>query len=203
MGKGMISNENSISAANFRHRFTLIIGEVNTGKTTLTQNILDALSQMGGGTVAVVDLAPHIVSYDLKDGTAGIGGTLKPAEDDRLRYYHCPIHAPRLQGKDELEALRLADENAQLIESLFEQALKRKVDALFVNDCSLYLQAGESGKLIRWIGSAETAIVNGYYGKTLGRGILSKREREGMDELIRRCDRVIRLTGDRADHAVE
>ncbi len=190
----MISIESFISPGDFLHRFTLIIGEVNTGKTTLTQKILDALSSKGGARIAVVDLAPHIISSDLKGRTAGIGGTLRATEDNRLNYYHCPVHAPRLQGKDEFEALRLADENARLIEFLFEKALEGKVDALFVNDCSLYLQAGESEKLIRWIGSAGTAIVNGYYGEALGTGILSTRERAGMDDLIEHCDHLIRLT---------
>jgi hypothetical protein len=197
MGKemnAMISIDSPIPPEEFLHRFTLIIGEVNTGKTTLTQKILDAFLQADGGRVAVVDLAPDIGPSDLKGRTAGIGGTLKATGDHRVRYYHCPIHAPRLQGKDELETLRLADENAQLIESLFEQALEEKVDGLFVNDCSLYLQAGEPHKLIRWIGSPETAIVNGYDGEFLGPGILSTRERAGMADLINHCDHLIRLT---------
>lgn len=197
MGKGMnpmTSNKSPLSPEKFLHRFTLIIGEVNTGKTTLTQKILDAFFQVGEGRTAVVDLAPDIGPSDLKGRTAGIGGTLKATWHGRVRYYHCPIHAPRLQGKDELEALRLAEENARLIESLFEQALGEEVDALFVNDCSLYLQSGEPEKLIRWIDSAETAIVNGYDGKSLGPGILSTRERAGMADLINHCDRLIRLT---------
>jgi hypothetical protein len=190
----MVSNEHSIWPGNFLHRFTLIIGEVNTGKTTLTQKILDAFCAMHGGRVAVVDLAPTIEPSHLKGRAPGIGGTLKVPGGKSIRYYHGPIHAPRLQGKDESEALRLADENAQLIESLFEQALEEEIVGLFVNDCSLYLQAGKPENLTRWIGSVETAVVNGYWGDSLGAGILSTREREGMADLINRCEHVIRLT---------
>jgi len=195
MGVGpMISSDRSTWPGSFLHRFTLIIGEVNTGKTTLTQEIFEAFRALDGVRVAVVDLAPAIGSSDLKGRTTTIGGTLEVTGGKGIRYYHGSFHAPRLQGNDESEALRLAEENAQLIEPLFQQALAEGLDALFVNDCSLYLQAGEPAKLIRWIGSAETAIVNGYWGESLGGGILSTREREGMAELINRSDHLIRLT---------
>lgn len=189
----MIFLPDSISAGDFFHRFTLIIGEVNTGKTTFTQNILEALSSMEKGRFAVVDLAPHIVPAHQKKGKAGIGGTLKAPEDQRVNYHHCPVHAPRLQGKSESETLRLAEENARLIEVFFDQALEEKVDTLFVNDCSLYLQAGQSENLIRWVDSVETAVVNGYYGESLGTDTLSTRERAGMDDLIKHCDHLIQL----------
>jgi len=192
----MNKQDTPISPVRFLNRFTLIVGDVNTGKTTLTQQILDVYCRdAGGDETAVVDLAPDIPPAVLKGGYGAISGTLRVPETERVRYFHCPIHAPRLQGKTQQEALDIAAENMQRIESLFEKALNRKIDVLFVNDCSLYLHAGQVEKLINWIRSAKTAIVNGYYGKTLGRGIISTREREGMDELIRHCDRVIRLTG--------
>ena len=91
--------------------------------------------------------------------------------------------------------LALANENANRIESLFEQAVTEQIDALFINDCSLYLHAGKIEKLITWIRTAETAVVNGYYGGVLGSGALSARERENMEHLMDCCDQVIHLKG--------
>jgi polynucleotide 5'-kinase involved in rRNA processing len=41
---------------------TLILGDVNTGKTTLTKKVLEALlyRQDLGGRIAIVDMAPEI-----------------------------------------------------------------------------------------------------------------------------------------------
>jgi len=180
----------------FLHQFTMIVGDVNTGKTHLTQRILDVYCQIGEGGVAVVDLAPDIPPAFLKDDISGIGGRLRLPGNQRARYYHCSLHAPRIEGKNEEEAMALATQNAHRIESLFEQALAQKTDVLFVNDCSLYLQAGKVEKMLLWVRSARTAIVNGYHGKTLGRGILSSREREEMEVMMKHGDRVIRLTGE-------
>ncbi len=184
----------TISISRYLNRFTLIVGEVNTGKTTFTQRILDSYRVHMGDAVVVVDLAPHISPSALKGRQAGIGGGLHVPETSNIRYFHPPLSAPRLQGKSNQETLHLAVENARCIESLFAQALAGKTDALFINDCSLYLHAGEVQRLITWIRSAKTAIVNGYYGKTLGPGPLSAREREGMEDLMNRCDRVIQLS---------
>lgn len=182
-----------VSISNFLNRFTLIIGEVNRGKTTLTQKIFDAYHRQEGGRVAVVDLAPTIVASDLKGKTIGIGGRLIVYGSLRVRYFHGRIHAPRLKAKVEREALDLAAENAQCVESIFERALDERIDALFVNDCSLYLHAGNAERLLGWIRSAVMAVVNGYYGESLGSGLISAHEREGMEHLINHCDRVIRL----------
>jgi hypothetical protein len=191
----MKSRDAVISIAQYLNRFTLIVGEVNTGKTTLTQRILDRYCRRVAGRAAVVDLAPVIPPLDAGANRSGIGGTLTVSQPDRVRYFHCAVHAPRLSGKSEREMLILADQNAKRIESLFEQAFSEQIDALFINDCSLYLHAGRVEKLITWIESTETVIVNGYYGTALGEGALSARERENMEHLMSRCDQVIHLKG--------
>lgn len=191
----MKSHEALISIAQYLNRFTLIVGEVNTGKTTLTQRILDSYCQHAEGRAAVVDLAPVIPASHAKGDRSGIGGILTVSQSDRVRYFHCAVHAPRLSGKSEQEMLILADQNANRIESLFEQAVTEQIDALFINDCSLYLHAGKIEKLITWIRKAGTAVVNGYYGGALGPGALSARERENMEHLMDCCDQVIHLKG--------
>ena len=174
-------------------RFTLIIGDINTGKTTLTQKMLDLYCLQEGVRAVVVDLAPTIVASNSKGTTQGIGGMLKVFESPGVRLYHCRIHAPRLNARNEREARKLAAENVRRIESLFESALSEGAEGLFVNDCSLYLHAGSAEKFLGWIRSLPTAVVNGYYGSSLGSGPISDREREGMNHLINRCDRLIRL----------
>jgi hypothetical protein len=188
----LIPNSDEISLPYFLNHFTLIIGEVNRGKTTLTQKILDLYCRNHGGPVTVVDLAPSI-EPGVRTSHGGVGGKLSIPSSPDIRCFHGSIHAPRLEAKDEGEALVLAEENARLIESLFLEAFQEEVLALFVNDCSLYLHGGEAKKLLEWIGRAKTAVVNGYYGHSLGQGLISSREKEGMDYLMTRCDRLIRL----------
>jgi len=173
------------------NRFVLIAGEVNRGKTTLTQGIFRLYREFQKDPVTIVDLAPSMVLKE-KSGR-GVGGKLLIPASPGIRYFHGRIHAPRLQGKDEKEALALAEENRRVIESLFEQAFEAKVKALFVNDCSLYLHAGEAKKLLAWIRGAETAVVNGYYGESLGPGPITARERAGMEYLMEHCDKLIQI----------
>jgi hypothetical protein len=173
------------------NRFVLIVGEVNRGKTTLTQGILRLYRQVRKDPVTVVDLAPSTVPKE-KAGR-GVGGKLLVSGSPGVRYFHGHIHAPRLQGRDEKEAFALAEENRRVMEFLFEKAFEGQVKALFVNDCSLYLHAGEAKKLLSWIRRAETAVVNGYYGESLGPGPITARERAGMEYLMEHCDKLIQI----------
>ena len=176
-------------------RFTLIVGEVNTGKTTLTGQLLNAYCRARKARVAVVDMAPDIPRPDVKGqaATSGVGGRLKVQISPHIRYFHQRIHAPRIMGRDEGEALDLAAENERRIARLFSDALQTKPDAVFVNDCSLYLHAGDATQLLEWIKRPATAVVNGYYGSSLGDSLISSRERKGMQYLMKHCDRLIRL----------
>ncbi|RJR25112.1 MAG: hypothetical protein C4582_03820 [Desulfobacteraceae bacterium] len=193
----MIEREYLISE--YIGRFTMIVGDVNCGKTTLTQRILEAFAAGGKEGITIVDLAPRIKAEDtfLKGHLSGIGGGIEIPKTGSLlkeiRRLQGDIAPPRLRAKSEDEAIFIAKENAKIIEGIFSQAFSRKVSYLFVNDCSMYLHAGDPHKLHDWIRSAGTAVVNGYYGSSLGRGAISSRERAGMDYLISRCDRVVRL----------
>ena len=181
----------AVSLEDVLNRFVLIVGEVNRGKTTFTGRIFELYRQRRRGPVTVVDLASTIVP-PLNAGQ-GIGGKLSISASPGIRYFHDRIHAPRLESKGEGEALELAEENRLVIESLFENAFQESVKALFINDCSLYLHAGDARKLLGWIRQSETAVVNGYHGDSLGQGPISTREREGMIYLMEHCDRLIRI----------
>jgi hypothetical protein len=181
----------ALSLEDILNRFMLIVGEVNRGKTTLTRRIFELYHQHHGGPVTIVDLAPSIAPA--LDAGEGIGGKLSILASPGIGYFHDRIHAPRIESKSEREALALAEENRLVIESLFEKAFEENVKALFVNDCSLYLHAGDARKLLGWIRQSETAVVNGYHGKSLGEGPISTRETKGMIYLMEHCDRLIQL----------
>jgi len=169
----------------FRNRRTLITGEVNTGKTAYLAEILNRFLEGGETDLTVIDMAPERVRE------IGVKMTMEVTKS--ISYCTAQIAAPRLMGRtvDEVEAL--AEHNAKLIEGIFAEYLKNPSKVLFINDVSLYLQAGDLHKLLLWINSTPTVIMNGYYGFSLGGGELGKRERQNMKALQKRCDRVIEL----------
>jgi hypothetical protein len=186
------SKNNSIE--DYLNRFTMIVGDVNSGKTALTQKILVDFCNISKGRVTVVDLAPDIDRADSagKDHSHAVGGRLHIPGSGNVDYYHTWINAPRLRSRDEKHAEALATKNKNTIEVLFEKALRKKTDALFVNDCSLYLHAGSPVQFLEWVHSCKTAVVNGYLGGFFGESLISTRERAGMQYLMHQCDRLIR-----------
>lgn len=177
-----------------RGRFTLIVGEVNSGKTTLTRHLLHAAAFSEPGPLVVVDLAPQIPP-DLvrRAGRPGIGGRIQAPSAPHVHVLSAELHAPRLTGRNDEEKAALARENARRIEPLFLEALDLNPTHLFVNDVSLYLQAGSPLRLLDWLFRVETRVVNGYFGTSLGEDPLSKRERLAMWALMVHCDHLIFL----------
>lgn len=182
------------SVDDYLNRFTMIVGDVSSGKTALTQKILVDFYNIFEGRVTVVDLAPDIDRSDSagKDHSHAVGGRLHIPGSGNVDYYHAWINAPRLRSRDEKHAQVLAAKNKNTIEVLFEKALRKKADALFVNDCSLYLHAGSPVQFLEWIHSFKTAVVNGYVGGFFGESSISTRERAGMEYLMHHCDQLIR-----------
>lgn len=164
---------------------TLILGDVNSGKTTLTREILDGFCRQGlGGRIAVMDFAPEIPEEVLRRrGLAGVGGRLEPPGGCGAAALHAAIVAPRLTSSNEEEAMEKAGWNRKVIEGLFRRFESLERDILFINDASLYLQAGELDRITGLLEKTGTAVVNGYFGEKLGRGELSRREREAMKGL--------------------
>lgn len=177
-------------------RFTLIVGEVNQGKTFMSRRLLEEWVILGLGPVVVVDLAPSLKKANRqgKGNPEGIGGRLDPPDSPDVLYLNGPIHAPRLQSKSEEEAMALARENLKIADDLFARAQPLAGRGLFVNDASLYVQAGDPNRFLHRIRSARTAVVNAYYGRSLGSGALSLQERQSMDILMAGCDRLIHLS---------
>lgn len=190
--------ERKINTADYLGRRTLILGDVNTGKTTLTQRILDAMCGQGlGPKIVIIDMAPEIPETFIREkGLTGIGGRLKPLSGSDLNYLRDDLVPPRLSSRSEAEAEEKAVQNARKIEALFWKYHDLQREILFMNDISLYLQAGRATQLVRWMEMAKTVVANGYFGEKLGSGTLSRRERAEMESLQSFFDRVLRLPGE-------
>jgi hypothetical protein len=164
---------------------TLILGDVNSGKTQMALELLTLTIDTKRDEVAVLDLAP--------EKTAGIGGKMPVPSHSLVFYYTTTIIPPRLTGRDRTEVEAFSLDNAKAIEKLFSTYLKNPKNILAINDVSLYLQKGDLSRLLKVLSPSHTVIINGYYGKSLGESSFSEREREQMNRLARACDRVIYL----------
>lgn len=170
----------------FLHKRTLIVGDVKTGKTATTTQILQEFLMTGyANRIAVLDLAPEAIE--------GIGGKMEPPPEPGLLYLTASICAPRLTGKNERQVFEMARQNARTIETLFAKLQQQPRDIVFVNDASLFLQAGDLDVFIRALGTASTQIVNAYYGKRFSDSALTLRERQRLEAFMKTCDNIIAL----------
>ena len=164
-------------------RKLLVTGDVNTGKTTLAQGILQDFCARGlGPRIAVLDLAPEIPAEIAQArGLRGVGGTLEADAASGVLRVRPLLQAPRLTSATEAEAAAKAADNLRRIEQAWAELPPRPI--LFVNEVSMFLQAGRAGDLARRFAQAQTVIANGYSGERLGGGELTRREGEQMKEL--------------------
>ena len=164
----------------------LVIGDVNTGKTTLCKRWLTELCQQGlGARIALLDLAPTISrELALQRGIVGAGGELRAPAGSEVLDLRATLEPPRLSSSSEGEALEKAERNAQLIETLSCQ-LEPQRDILFINDVTLFLQARSAASLIKSarFDRRTTLVINGYRGERLGGGALTRHETAEMSEL--------------------
>ena len=177
-------NQTEINAHTFLGKRTLIAGDVNSGKTVQTLNILQAFLEAGyAEMIAVIDMAPNPVD--------GIGGKMQIPANSSLLYLTDAIAAPRLTGRNEQHTKQLAQKNAHVIEGLFAKLKPPKKEIIFVNDATLYLQAGNLEKFLEILNTASTQIINAYYGKTFTDSALTRREKQLAEKLMKTCDEVI------------
>ena len=86
--------------------------------------------------------------------------------------------------------MQKARRNRREIEGLLRRLDSEPREILFINDVSLYLQAGGADALIPRIERAGTVVANGYWGEKLGGGLLSGWERSEMHRLKDHFDRI-------------
>ncbi len=175
-----------IDIKDFLGRRTLIVGDINAGKTFRTGEILEAFCGAGlGGRIVILDLAPEIPEkLAAEKGLRGAGGRLFPPPGRDVRVFEASPEPPRLSSRTEAEALEKARRNRLVIEALFPRVSETSRDILFINDVSLYLQAGNAEDLISFLHRFGTVIANGYWGNRLGGGSLTDREKEQMKRLM-------------------
>lgn len=178
--------ENMDNIDHYMNQRTIIVGDVNSGKTSQTLNILKLFLKAGHAKkIAILDLAPGNIQ--------GIGGKMEPPLDEPLLYLTTSILAPRLTGKDKYHTLKLAEKNATAIEKLFAKFYRQKREILFVNDVTLYLQAGDFERFIKILDTTSTHIINAYYGHTFSDSELTRREKNLTEELMKLCDQIIEM----------
>lgn len=171
---------------------TLITGEVNTGKTTLTGKLAECVYARGNHpNILVLDMAPTIPdALQPKTGRGRVSGFVTFSGMHNAAIFKGGLVPPRMMGTSAAHTLELAERNQKRIDSWLRQARLQPVfDVLIVNDLSMYLQTGEARTLEVFIDRFPTVIANGYMGKTLGKGELSAHEREEMDRLCGFFDR--------------
>jgi hypothetical protein len=117
---------------------------------------------------------------------------MRPQSKEILRFT-ATIQPPRLTGKDDRHIQRLADQNAQAIEPLIDRACASQRTILFVNDASLYFQAGAFARFQSLIDAFPTAVINAYRGKSFKPAPFTDTERQNVEKLIDICDRTIPL----------
>lgn len=166
-------------------RKLLILGDVNTGKTTLARGLLDDLCRRNlGARIAIADFAPQIPETLARaKGLVGVGGNLRPPAGSGVLYVAGRLAPPRLSSTTEAEAVAKARLNREVIERLLQDVSAQPRDILFVNDITMYLQAGTADDLIIRLTPAGTVVANGYWGERLGGGELTRHERAETDKL--------------------
>lgn len=174
---------------------TLVLGDVNAGKTTFCKAILEAMLHEGlAARIAVIDFAPEIstTGRDLSN-LKGVGGKLLVDDRQEMVWLSDTFVAPRLSSRSEQEALQKARDNAAKGLALFKRYREVQRDILFINDISIFLQSESARRVMELTVSAKTMIANGYYGEKLGAGALSLRERKEMESLQGHFDNIIML----------
>ena len=180
-------NQLIVETAHFKNRRTLILGEVDCGKTHYTEKVLEAF--------IAEDLAPQTSVLDLAPQRVGrIGGKMTSADRPPVLYLTEAIVAPRVTAKTDQEAEKLALGNAQRIEKLFARFCDSGRRILFINDASLYLQAGSLQKLALLLQMTDTAVINAYYGDTFAPSPLTRREKAATERLRALCDKHVHLS---------
>jgi archaellum biogenesis ATPase FlaH len=172
------------------HR-TLIVGDVGTGKTVMTRNILmDAHEDRE--TITILDFAPRRKEVE----GFNVGGYLLENSQGVRCLFSEEINTPRLSARNPVELVRLADENRVITSRLIKEYIMTPNPILFVNDISIHLQRGDISQILEAIEYAQTMIANGYFGKHLsedyGSGV-SEHERKNMIALAEQMDFVINL----------
>jgi len=180
-----------LSVSNIINHRTLIIGEVCSGKTALTAEIVRKLIRKGlAHEITIIDMAPQKIF--------NVGGKLIEYLNDhvsKVRYLTTEIKPPRILSSSEEEALKYAQMNSKKLKPLLKEFLENPTKILVINDLSIYVHAGPYEDVDACIMAAKTFIANSYYGKEIN-GKFPKigfREKKYILDLIKYVDNLVVL----------
>lgn len=184
------------SLKEFLGKKVLIVGDVGSGKTKLTLELLNEAIQMGfADKITLIDMAPATMEIMGRK----IGGKMGEFSNlvKRVRYLApSRVETPRLSAGSAQELLQLVQLNKERIDPVLNEYVRNPTSILFINDVSIYFQSGTAEPILSIIKIADTFIANGYYGRYLtfdyGTGV-SETERKLMDLLSEKMDAVIRI----------
>lgn len=170
----------------------LILGEVGSGKTSLTAKAVQDLALLiQPEEITVIDMAPEAIGE--------IGGklSLHMSLDSKLRYLSpAKVFAPRTMGTSHTQVIEFARRNKNAIEPLLGDFLKTPTRTLVINDITLYLHLGKLEKIIDCVKLTDTFLASAYLGVKLkedhGTGI-SVRERQAIKRLGAHMDHLVKL----------
>lgn len=174
---------------------TLILGPSGVGKTRLTAEALERwIDAHGTDRVAVLEFGPEIE----RDGRV-IGGRLERFATLPETVWRGTIEAraPRLEGVNEADQLRLARQNASAARAVIED-IPGDVRAVFGNDVTIPFQAprAEPARLLERVEEAECVVLNAFDGEELGAGPVLEQERAVLATLREWADTVVELEAD-------
>ncbi|MFC7325953.1 hypothetical protein ACFQMF_15405 [Halorubrum rutilum] len=173
---------------------TLIVGPSGIGKTSLTARTLANWLEDGRTQEAVVfEFGPEL---DRSDRVVGRRLCRFVEIPDEVWIDPVEANAPRSQGSETLDALKLARENAERANRRFDNA-PPDPDAVFVNDVTIAFQheVGDLDALMRYCSQADCVVINAYEGDEFGSDDpVSQREQTVLRRLRSWTDRTIELT---------
>lgn len=155
----------SLCFKDLRGKRVVITGEVGSGKTRLLAKLIDEATLEPNSNVCVLDLAPN-----LRINTKIVGASVAAycRSLPQVKYLRpSTIFAPRLQGRSREEVLDMAARNAAAITPLLVSLTSNPSDVLFVDDLTIYLQAGDLDLITKLILKVGTFIATAYKGEAV------------------------------------
>lgn len=147
----------------FMGKKVLIVGDVGSGKTISTLNIVNKFIEFDfGSEITILDFAPTSIYYSGKR----VGGKfIEYSFNQNLvkRYISVNTYPPRILGKCRDEVLMYAKINRRNCEYAIKEFIDNPSNILIINDISIYYHIGDLGLIVDALKLCKTFIGNAYF----------------------------------------
>lgn len=147
----------------FMGKKVLIVGDVGSGKTISTLNIVNKFIEFDfGSEITILDFAPTFIYYSGKR----VGGKfIEYSFNQNLvkRYISVNTYPPRILGKCRDEVLMYAKINRRNCEYAIKEFIDNPSNILIINDISIYYHIGDLGLIVDALKLCKTFIGNAYF----------------------------------------